>query len=334
MKHYIATLLLFFCLPAAATVSVVTVEALLTPMYQQWDANAKAFHQQTISVCSGDSEIAELQNRWRKTKDSWTIISALTFGPLVQNNIAMQVQFWPDKKNLVGFQIERLLKTSNQPQDNAAIDLSRVSVALRGLSAAEYIVFDSAIDLKRAEDKAQYCELLMAVGAYQENLSTITLTQWQIYLRDEFTALDDAAKTTELLRAQVSGLEVQHKKIALVLGKKIPQPYLAEHWRADYSLASLQLATQTHQKNWQTLWLSEIQSKQPELATKMTDIFARTEINYAALGPSLAQALTTPMGLDELNKLVKNFKQLQLLFSKDIAAALDVQIGFNSNDGD
>jgi predicted lipoprotein len=270
-----------------------------------------------------------LQSQWRQTKDSWSIISVLPFGPLVQNNIAMQVQFWPDKKNLVGFQVERLLK-----QNKKSIDLSRTSVALRGLSASEYILFDQAVNLSKAEDKAKYCSLLASIGEYQVALSRATSTQWQTYLSDEFSAFDASSQKAELLRAQVSALEVQHKKLALVLGKKIPQPYQAEHWRSNYSLESLHLATQTHQLNWQTFWMAEIQTKQPQLASKVNQVFASTQASYFTLTRPLALALTTQAGLEELKKLADNFKQLQLLFSKNVAAAVGVQIGFNSNDGD
>ena len=228
MTRFIATLLCTLSLPTASAVSaplvIDSVSTLLTPVYQQWQKNSQVFAQTAKSVCDANGSLVELQNQWRQTKDSWSIISVLPFGPLVQNNIAMQVQFWPDKKNLVGFQVERLLK-----QNKKSIDLSLTSVALRGLSASEYILFDQAINLSKAEDKAKYCSLLASIGEYQVALSRATSTQWQTYLSDEFSAFDASSQKAELLRAQVSALEVQHKKLALVLGKKIPQPYQAEH---------------------------------------------------------------------------------------------------------
>ena len=70
------------------------------------------------------------------------------------------------------------------------------------------------------------------------------------------------------------------------------------------------MATQTHQLNWQTFWMAKIQTKQPELASKVNQVFASTQASYVTLTMPLALALTTSSGLEELKKLADNFKQL------------------------
>jgi predicted lipoprotein len=76
------------------------------------------------------------------------------------------VQFWPDKKNLVGRQVEQLVN-GDKPVDAAA--LGKSSVVVRGLSAYEYILFDSKPDVASAEQKARYCPLLVAIGEHQKH---------------------------------------------------------------------------------------------------------------------------------------------------------------------
>jgi predicted lipoprotein len=46
--------------------------------------------------------------------------------------------------------------------------LGKASVVVRGLSAYEYILFDSKPDIATAEQKARYCPLLVAIGEHQK----------------------------------------------------------------------------------------------------------------------------------------------------------------------
>jgi hypothetical protein len=321
------------------------VDQLMTPAYKRWSVESSKFSEQANAVCKQGSGFQSLREQWQRTMLAWSQISALPVGPVVANNIAMQVQFWPDKKNLVAFQVERLLKA-----EPATIDLTRVSVVLRGLSASEYILFDSEIDLDSQLQREKYCPLLVAATAYQAQLASTALTQWQHYIAENSNAADSHALLTELLRAEASALETLHRKLAMAIGNKYPQPYQAEHWRADYSLPSLAAGLAMHASLWDSLWrpllvntgqqsLNNSGAEQSGLSAK--ELLDRIDKQYVLAGQSsksikatLTAALAEPEGLAALNKLEADLKTLQLLYSKELAASLLIHIGFNANDGD
>ena len=104
------------------------------------------------------------------------IFAVLAFGPLAEGNRAWQIQFWPDKKNLVARQVEALL---NSKPGLTAADLDNASVVVQGLTAYEYLLFDPALDLNNSEQKARYCPLLVAIGEHQQSLAADILASWQ-----------------------------------------------------------------------------------------------------------------------------------------------------------
>jgi predicted lipoprotein len=79
------------------------------------------------------------------------------------------------QENLVGRQVEQLVTA--QPQIDAAA-LAKSSVVVQGLSAYEYILFDSKPDVADAEQKAKYCPLLIAIGERQKQLAEEILKSW------------------------------------------------------------------------------------------------------------------------------------------------------------
>ena len=239
-------------------VSAALTDSVLLPAYGAWHQSNQKLAESAQAFCAGQQDLGAAQQVFLTDAASWAALQPLLIGPLAEGNRAWQVQFWPDKKNLVQRQVEALLKS--KPQLSQA-DVEQASVVLQGLTAYEYVLFDAAIDLSDAAQKARYCPLLTGIGAHQQKLSGDVLKQWQAKdgMAAQLRAFPNARyaeapeAVAELLRAQVNALDGMKKKLGAALGRQskgVPQPYQAEFWRSNASLASLAAALASAERLW------------------------------------------------------------------------------------
>ncbi|HSC83637.1 MAG TPA: imelysin family protein, partial [Pseudomonas sp.] len=194
------------------------VDGVLLPAYSTWNQANQQLAENATAFCAGSQDLTSARQAFLASVGSWAALQPLMIGPLAEGNRAWQVQFWPDKKNLVQRQVEALLKSKPQL---AAADLENSSVVLQGLTAYEYALFDPAIDLDDAAQKSRYCPLLTAIGQHQQKLSGDVLAQWQA--KDGMAAqlkqfpnarfAEGTEAMAELLRTQVSGIDGLKKKL-------------------------------------------------------------------------------------------------------------------------
>ncbi len=228
----------------------------------------------------------------------------LLIGPLAEGNRAWQIQFWPDKKNLVGRQVEQLVAA--QPKITAD-ELSKASVVVQGLSAYEYILFDAEIDMANAEQKARYCPLLMAIGERQKQLAEEILNSWnstdgmlaQLSKFPNQRYADSHEAIAELLRVQVTALDSLKKKLA-PLGRQSkgqPQPFQADAWRSKASLSSLEASLISAETVWTGVDNKGLRgllpAEQKPLADKIDAAYATSRKLLTELKPPLADLLAS-----------------------------------------
>ncbi|MCW3148301.1 imelysin [Stutzerimonas stutzeri] len=343
----LAGLLLGACAPADpfAETSQALTDGVLLPAYVRWAESDRRLAASATAFCAGNQSQEEARQAFIDAQSAWAGLQPLMIGPMSEGNRAWQVQFWPDKKNLVARQVGALL--TSKPQLTRA-DLDSASVVVQGLSAYEYILFDTSIELDEA-GKARYCPLLTAIGEHQQQLAAEVLQQWQD--KDGMAAqlkafpneryVEPREAVAELLRAQVTGLDGLKKKLGAPLGRQTKgqvQPYQAEAWRSDATLASLAAAVASAERVWsgtKTDGLRQLLSnEQGELAQRIDQSFAELQRQLADLNQPFATLLTDTNGRERLNTLYQQLDQLHRLHQSDLARALGVQIGFNAHDGD
>lgn len=332
--------------PQAVT-SAALAQQVILPTYSRWVEADQALASSALAYCQGKEDLAKARDAFHAAQKAWAELQPLLIGPLAEGNHAWQVQFWPDKKDLVGRQVEQLLK--NNPQVDAAA-LAKASVVVQGLSAYEYILFDSKIDLADAATKARYCPLLGAIGTHQQQLAQDILARWKNdggmltqmskFPNDRYADAHEAI--AELLRVQVTALDMLKKKLGTPLGRQskgIPQPYQAEAWRSNASLASLDASLSGAQALWEGIdgkgLKTLLPAEQKALAGKIDAAYADSHAKLAALEQKpLSELLASEDGRNQLNALYDSLNVVHRLHEGDLARALGVQLGFNANDGD
>ncbi|AYF90276.1 imelysin family protein [Pseudomonas sp. JS3066] len=331
--------------PQAQTASALAKDVIL-PTYSRWVDADRQLAASALAFCSGKEDLAKARADFLAAQKAWAELQPLMVGPLAEGNRAWQVQFWPDKKNLVGRQVEQLIKA--QPNLDAT-SLAKASVVVQGLSAYEYILFDSNLDMADGAQKARYCPLLQAIGERQKTLAEEILTRWNSKdgMLDQLSKFpnqryaDSHEAISELLRVQVTALDTLKKKLGTPMGrqtKSLPQPMQADGWRSDSSLESLSASLASAE----ALWLGKdkhgirslLGDDQKALAEKIDAGYSEARGKLAAVKQPLSELLASEDGLKQLNDFYDSLDRVQRLHSGELAKALNVQLGFNANDGD
>ncbi|WP_219817119.1 imelysin family protein, partial [Arthrobacter sp. GMC3] len=197
-------------------------------------------------------------------------------------------------------QVTALLKT--KPELTQA-DLDNASVVVQGLSAYEYVLFDSSIDLADPTTRTRYCPLLTAIGEHQQQLAASVLQQWQDKdgMADQLRSFpneryaEPSEAIAELLRVQVTALDGLKKKLGAPLGRQTkghPQPYQADGWRSDTTLSNIAATV----KGAESLWLGADQDGlRALLGAEQADLAKRVDAGYADLLQQL-KAMPEPFG--------------------------------------
>ncbi|EWC42939.1 imelysin family protein [Stutzerimonas stutzeri] len=344
----LSALLLSACTPSdpQAETSKALVDGVLLPTYTQWSEADRRLAASAIAFCADNQTREEARQAFVHAQTTWAGLQPLMIGPLGEGNLAWQVQFWPDKKNLVGRQVSALLEAK---PDLSQADLDNASVVVQGLSAYEYILFDKSVDLDEKATRARYCPLLTAIGEHQQKLAANVLQQWQDKdgMADQLRSFpneryaEPGEAIAELLRVQVTALDGLKKKLGAPLGRQTkghPQPYQAEGWRSDTTLVSIAAAV----KGAESLWLGAdrdglrqlLGGEQSDLATRIDAGYADLLQQLAGLNQPFGEMLASEQGRAQLDGLYERIDQLHRLHQLELARALGVQIGFNAHDGD
>ncbi|CAD5107829.1 imelysin family protein [Zestomonas carbonaria] len=344
----LAALALGACSPQdqQAQTSAALAQQVILPTYSRWVEADRQLARSALAYCSGKLDLAQARADFYAAQKAWAELQPLMVGPLAEGNRAWQVQFWPDKKNLVARQVEQLLKS--KPQIDVDV-LTKSSVVVQGLTAYEYILFDSNIDLADDATKARYCPLLEAIGERQQRLAEEILASWnskdgmleQLSKFPNPRYADAQEAIAELLRVQVTAIDTLKKKLGTPLGrlsKGIPQPLQAEAWRSEASLSNIGAALGSAEALWRGADKHGIRdllgSDQKELVQRIDAAYVEARQKLDALQPPLSELLASEAGRQQVSDFYDSLNRVHRLQESDLAKALGVQLGFNANDGD
>jgi len=331
--------------PQAVTSAAIAKQVIL-PTYSRWVEADRQLAVSALAYCQGKEDLNTARADFLHAQKAWAELQPLLIGPLAEGNRAWSVQFWPDKKNLVGRQVEQLLEAGT-PVDAAS--LANASVVIQGLSAYEYILFDAKPELADGAQKARYCPLLIAIGERQKVLAEEILAGWnktdgmlaQMSKFPNQRYADSHEAIADLLRAQVTALDTLKKKLGTPMGrqsKSIPQPYQAEAWRSASSLKSLQASLAAAQTVWTGVDNQGLRgllpSEQKALAEKIDAAYAAANKLLEQNDKPLGQLLNDEAGRHYLTSLYDSLNVVHRLHEGELARALNIQLGFNANDGD
>lgn len=305
--------------------------------YAELSAASERLEASATRFCQAPDESLRqrLENDWLSAYQAWQAVRFIQFGPVEQNSRGWQLQFWPDRKNLVGRKVNGWLKAPDVPDAQA---IARDSVAIQGFPALEYLLYDDAMDEDALSDAAA-CDLLQAITTHLADTTSALHRDWQAFGEHYINASNNTQRYTEAtLASAIQTLELlEDKRLGEPMGLKgVPaNGYLAEAWRSEQSVRLVESSLE----GLRTGFLPGLTALLRE-----ADALPLAEAFRDQLNKTLAQARELPLGLvpsledDEafrgLQSLYLDISQLRHLLGNEIAGELGLVRGFNSSDGD
>lgn len=328
-----------------------TAHQLILPWHQAFVASTGELAQSLERFCQNPGNRGELnasRASWRSAMLDWQTLHLINFGPVMEDNQAWRIQFWPDTHNRVGQKVEALM---GQDTPLSAETLASANVLVQGLSALEYLLFDPGKSELSALQSPRVCAYLRAAGTNTHTVAQRLASGWAsgegnfvgTFLSagaNNLTFPSQKDVVAALVSAMVSNVEViKNKKLGDVFGGRPGtgriNPYHLELWRSQCSLEAMQAEISANQRLFQTgLRPLLLAGNHKALARSIDDSFEQVTHSLGELPKPLFSSVEQPAALPRFQKVFDQLGQLLGQLKRDVPAVLDLQLGFNANDGD
>lgn len=294
----------------------------------------------TKAHCQGQATLVELSAQWQLALVSWQALSSPELGPLVARRSQREIDFWPTR--------ERLLRQALVKAPQTLADMERVGTPAKGFPAFEQLLA-SASATRLTPATCQYASLVaqgIAAEAAALNTDFAALAQkdWDGSPEDATTAF------AEWINQWLGGLE----RLRWAHIEKPIQTHRTTGAPSDQRVAFPRLTPEANLADWRAQWQSlraMARLNPSQYAAPPTPGHAFLPIEALLIGQgqlALAQrwaqaidqtsddldALTPQTSDNELLAVAQRMKAVTVLYQNEVAAALDVPLGFSSADGD
>nr|WP_067289117.1 imelysin family protein [Marinobacterium profundum] len=325
-----------------------TISGHIQPRYQQLALQSQTLADTTAHWCETRSsdDFNQVQQAFENSLQAWQGIQHMQFGPvqLLMRNYG--IQFWPDRKGIIGRQLNEALQRP-EPGNYDADFFHHASVSIKGFPALERLFYDEDA-LTRLQQQPNACALAIAISTELANTAQAIHSEWQTPAVADQGAEDDGEGASlglpdlslELLRSLVQPVEIiRDSKLELVLGNYQPAARLqrAENWRSGQSLRSLNTNLAALQALYTegapSLDLILRQQDASAQADQISALFSQARSQLDAVPGNFATALQDADNYTQLKALSVTLKELDHALYNAMPA-INAQLGFNSRDGD
>jgi hypothetical protein len=306
----------------------------LPPLARAFDAEAQALLAAARLHCNNPSARPVLREAWRQALLAWAALSTPALGPVVERRSQRQIDFWPARPAL----LEKALNRA--PQSLA--DMDRIGTPAKGFPALEHLLAGPPTPAH-----GPYL-VLIAEGIAAEAAalrSRFDARAAQDWAQDETAARSAFA---EWINQWLGGLE-------RLRWMQMEQPVQKARTASQrHKPAFARLASADNQAEWRAQWhalrtqarLTPEQAAQPpqpdrELIPIEALLMGKGHIALAQRWAQALDAADTAMNRlpaqardTDLMALSKTLKGVTTLYQTEVAAALDVPLGFSDADGD
>ncbi len=267
---------------------------------------------------------------WNAAFDAWLPVSFLRLGPAEDEGRILAIAFWPDPKG-IGARQQRQLLQSQDPVVSDPAGFAERSVALRGFFALERLLYP-------AEPlTGDYpCALIRATAADLARMAAETDQGWRDGFAQTLLSAGQPGNTLYLTEAEakqalytqlMTGFEfTADQRLGRPLGTfQRPRPERAEARASARSLRNVELSLQA--------LLAFGEALAGPLPETRTDV-AQALTAAAALNDPDFSGFAQPQGHVRAEALLGLVRTAQDSAGAEAGAALGVEVGFNSADGD
>jgi len=295
-----------------------------------------------------DNDLLPLQNAWAVFNESWQYMQWLKVGPVLEESRLFRVQLWPDSNDAVSRNIGDLLL---EPNEITSEMVANQPVGAQGIPALEYLLFTTGDDsILSANDKDKRCQ---AVEGIAQNLANISTSLYQGWLSSDgnyieqvtsgtgdFTSRKDAVE--ELVTNWLEQIEkVKDEKMLEPLAINAPGlPHLIEFTLSEQSLTSIKINLNTFKDLFTAIDghgfdnILTTHLEQQAISENMMNKLDAAIATASSLEGNFEDLLNDEQARNTITELIQNIREIRDLVTAEFVQATDINIGFNSNDGD
>ncbi len=98
-----------------------TAKNAIIPGYQAFGESAKDMQTRLEALCKapGDDTLKSAQQQFAALTAAWARIQYISFGPIFEHQRAFRIEYWPDKRNVVGRQLAEVLEEAGSRRPGA-----------------------------------------------------------------------------------------------------------------------------------------------------------------------------------------------------------------------
>lgn len=320
----------------------------ILPSYEVLTERSVELRDNSYAFCEqanqSSEDLAALQKYWRELNQSWQTIQWVKVGPIIDDNRLFRIHYWPDTKGTVASGVDKLLA-----QDEAITEelVAKQSVGAQGIPALENLLFTSQLStsLLSAEDKIERCQALMAISA---NIATISDEVYDGWRADDGNFIAQLTEGTGEFTSKKDAVEelVTNwlEQIERVKDEKMLKPFSGTH-DEEQSLSGESVASmKTNIATFKTIYTAgeghgfdDILTghlDQLNIATQMSLAIDNAIESANALGDDYDTQLNDEAGRIKINQTISDLRLVRDILTADFVQVTDINIGFNSNDGD
>jgi len=269
-----------------------------------------------------------VQEQWAEAFMAWQAVRFVEFGPIEQDSMGWQMQFWPDKKNLIARKSQMLLRSETPVTAEA---LANEGVAVKGFPALEYLLFEHGAK----QGLGSACPVSSVIGNQLEANAKTLAQNWQQFQthfesRDAYTAdmVKSAIHATEIMRdkrlGDPMGLSGNNRRLH----------FLADAWRSEQSLATIRATLEGLDRYFMPGLELVLKDSAPELLQETRERLTAALEKARALPSGMKALLNSDEGYAQLQSLFISMDALVIHLNDRVAVELGIVKGFNSSDGD
>lgn len=320
--------------------------AVLVRSTRDLDASLRAYCADPASAPLRDS----VDTRLREVASAWAGMEFLRFGPLVEQNRLEQFFFWPDPRGVMQRQMRALFNAGDAALFEAQ-QLRAQSVAVQGLPALEYALHadDARALIAGGSDAGRYrCAYSSAIAANLARLAgeidagwsprSAVATELAHPAADNDLYRSSGEVATEVLKALSTALHVardQKLQPALAEDAASARGTLLPLYRSGLTAAFLAAHAEALQR---FVAAAAFEASLPEdskwIDSNLRDELQRVRQDFAELTMPADRAVGDADERELLVHAALLLSNARAIVDEYLAPALDVNLGFNSLDGD
>jgi uncharacterized protein len=310
----------------------------LPPLARDFETQAKALTAAARQHCATPAlsapSTAALKDAWRRALLSWQVLSSPALGPVIERRSQRQIDFWPTRPALLAKALERAPKT--------LADMASIGSPAKGFPAMEQLL--------AARPSPAHCPYFVLMAEDIETEATALSAGFDALAARDWTGDEDAARAAfaEWINQWLGGLErlrwvhlEQPVQKARTAGRghapgfaRLTAADNAAEWRAQWRALRAQARLRPEQHTQPPRPGQGMVPIEALLMGKGQIALAQRWGQALDRADAAINALPTKAGEQELMALSRTLKGVTTLFQTEIAAALDVPLGFSDADGD